>query len=93
MLGRRRIVSPEGDIETWVEWVQRVTNEARQVMEQFNIPGWIEERRSRLQRWSERLGQMDAERWAQRVQDWIPEGQRARGRPPARWADQLTLSP
>ena len=93
ILGRRRIVQPGGDIESWVEWVQRVTDEARRMMEQFNIPGWIDERRSRLQRWNERLGNMSLERWARRAQNWIPDGHRSRGRPPARWADQLTLSP
>ena len=51
ILSRRRILIPAGDIESWVEWIQLVTNEVRQLMENQNIPGWVEEQRERLQRW------------------------------------------
>eukprot|EP00959_Pyramimonas_sp_CCMP1952_P277324 5797871-Pyramimonas_sp.AAC.1 len=55
MLGRGRKYKPDGDVETWMDWVRRVTMEARQVMKHHDVPIRTEERRSRLQRWSERL--------------------------------------
>ena len=67
ILGRRRILKLDGDQETWVEWVQRVTAEARQEMEANSIPSWIEEQRCRLQSWRGRLSRMNCERWARRV--------------------------
>ena len=50
MLGRGRKYKPDGDVETWVDWVQRVTTEARQLMKNHDVPIWTEERRSRLRR-------------------------------------------
>ena len=88
ILGRPRLVKTAGDLETWVEWVQRTTHEARTVMTRLNIPMWTDEQHSRLQRWHDRVGQMSRERWARRVLDWLPDGFRPKGRPRARSADQ-----
>ena len=93
ILGRKRVITPEREIETWVARVQRATVEARQLMEKLTIPSWTEDRCSRLQNWSNTLEKMNGERWARRVRIWDPDGRRARGRPLSRWIDQPLLSP
>ena len=94
ILVRKRLVlkSPGSDpdiVETWVEWVQRVTREARDQMTEHRIPDWVEEQRNRQLRWKERLDHMERHRWARMVLHWIPEGRRSRGRPCTRWSDKL----
>ena len=64
--------------ETWVEWVQRVTTEARQIMADHNIPHWVDEQAARMRRWSARVNTMESERWAKQVLSWQPEGYRSR---------------
>ena len=91
MLGRKRLKKPCGGIETWVEWIQRVTDEVVKIMQAHNIPDWTVEQRSRQQKWGERLEDLAPERWAKRVFRWQPEGCRSRGHPRTRWADQLIL--
>ena len=93
ILGWGRITNSHGELETWVEWVQRVTDEARVKMERFKIPSWTDEVQVRLRRWHEKLCNMSQERWARKTFDWDPSGYRLRGRPLARWADQPQLSP
>jgi len=97
ILGRKRITTePGGDIETWVEWVQRVTTEVRQVMRTHGVSDWVEERCLRMKRWSCKVKDMNSDLWAKRVLYWSPAGCRSRGHPRTRWADQLkalSLSP
>jgi hypothetical protein len=94
VLGRKRMkIEPLGDIETWVDWVQRVTHEVRLLMKTHCVPDWVDEQRSRLEQWGNRLEQMNNERWAKMAMRWEPEGRRARGHPRARWADKLKPAP
>eukprot|EP00959_Pyramimonas_sp_CCMP1952_P258633 5406491-Pyramimonas_sp.AAC.1 len=44
----RRTVTTDGELETWVNWVKRVTLATRQTMNNMDLPGWVDERRSRL---------------------------------------------
>ena len=92
ILGLRRIQMPNGDIETWVDWVQRATNNVCHLMDVHCIPSWTDEQISRTSRWRERLEHMTYERWAKQVFEWMPDGCRRRGHPIARWAD-AELSP
>jgi hypothetical protein len=90
ILGRRRLVdSGTGEVETWVEWVQRVTREARQAMAENAVPDWVEEQRRRVSKWSNQLENMDQERWAKKVLNWQPDGRRSRGHPCTRWEDKF----
>ena len=90
VLGRRRIANEiTGVVETWVEWVQRVTREVRGLMVDYGVPEWVEVHRDRVRTWSSRLQDMDKERWARKMFEWQPEGRRSRGRPCARWVDEL----
>ena len=87
ILGRKRVIKINGDVETWVEWVQRVTAEVRGIMSDLRIPDWVDEQRSRRAGWCKRLEGMSHDRWARRVLMWEPIGYRRRGRPLVRWAD------
>ena len=105
ILTKKRIMhqAGEGDdlqepaLETWVEWVQRVTAEARVAMKKHSIPDWVAEQRIKVVTWSTRLSNVESHRWARRVLDWEPEGRRSRGHPCPRCMDQssrvITLSP
>jgi hypothetical protein len=100
MLARRRIIKQtlhieaetgdkqEPEIETWVEWVIRVTREARETMKVNDIRDWVDEQRDRRQRWANQLAKLEDGQWTKKVMDWQPEGWRARGRPKTRWTDQ-----
>eukprot|EP00973_Karenia_brevis_P095152 12425919-Karenia_brevis.AAC.1 len=87
IIGRKRIKEPHGDLETWVAWVQRVTEEARQAMDTHSVPDWVDVQRLRKQLWKDRLEDMHANKWAKQVFDWTAVGWRARGHPRARCAD------
>ena len=100
MLGRRRIIKQtlcieaetddkqEPEIETWVEWVIRVTREARETISINDVRDWVDEQRDRRQRCANQLAKLEDGRWTNEVMDWQPEGWRARGRPKTRWTDQ-----
>ena len=87
ILGRRRLILPGGDTETWVEWVKRTTEDVREMLSRHNINSWIEDQTLRAQRWRDKVENMSSERWAKRVAEWTPEGYRRRGHPVARWSD------
>ena len=77
ILGRwRKMNESTSERETWVEWVQRVTTEARQIMADHNIPHWVDEQAARMRCWSARVNTMESERWAKQVLNWQPEGYR-----------------
>lgn len=90
MLGRKGMIDLRTQVvETWVEWVQRVTREVRQTMVAHGLADWVEEQRRRVRKWSEQLERMTERRWNRKVLDWRPEGRRSRGHPCARWTDNL----
>ena len=94
MLGKKRRTVAQADseaqtVESWVDWVRRVTPEAREAMRTHCVPDWVELQRDKLQRWDGRLQQMECHRWTRRVLDWQPEGRRSRGHPRMRWSDRL----
>ena len=90
LLGRGRIrKEPDGAVETWVEWVQRVTPEARKAMLDHGIPAWDVEQQSRQRQWGLHVESMSHDRWAKKALNWQPDGRRGRGRPATRWADKF----
>ena len=90
ILGRRRLLTADGCVETWVEWVQRVTHEARKLAETHNVSSWEDIHSARMRQWANRLAETSPSRWVNRVLSWDPDGGRRRGRPHTRWADQLS---
>ena len=78
------------ELETYVEWVQRATKEAERLMEKYNVREWTWQQRDRLWRWASKVAHSKDGRWSHEVLHWDPIGQRPKGRPRARWTDQLT---
>ena len=95
ILGRRRYTSinddnnEEADMEPWVDWIRRVTHEAEERLQQYNVPCWVEEVRRRRFRWAGHVAQRSDGRWTSTVLEWRPQGTRARGRPTLRWIDSI----
>ena len=75
--------------KSYVEWIQRATKEAEQLMSKHDILDWVTLQRSRLWRWAGRVALQDDERWSHEVLHWEPLGSRVRGRPRTRWTDQI----
>ena len=88
--GRRRLTTDSGiELETWVEWIQRVTRRAEQKMKEFGYLDWSTlQHRQKLQ-WSKKLEEFEEARWARLAYHWRPDLSiktwRARGRPRKRW--------
>ena len=81
--------------ETWVEWVQRATHVAKDVMAEHSVPNWDDLQHQRVLLWKDRIDTLAGSRWTTSVLDWQPIGRRSRGHPRTRWIDmhtKLTLS-
>ena len=92
IVGRRRLVKQsEEEMESWVDWIQRVTEEVRQLMKRHDLQDWIELQRCQQLKWGARLEQLDQERWSRKVVSWTPSGARSRGHPRTRWRDQMDM--
>ena len=92
--GRRRHLADSGfTLETWVEWIQRVTRRAEEKMQELGYLEWTALQRRQKPQWAEKLEEFDEDRWARVAYKWRPElflhTARARGRPRKRWTDDL----
>jgi hypothetical protein len=77
-------------VESFVEWIRRVTAEAESIVKKLNLADWVLEQRRRKFRWAGHVARRDDGRWSTTILDWTPQGCRNRGRPKARWEDDLT---
>jgi len=89
MLGRRRRNLPDGELETWVDWIKHTTADARAAMEAHGVRHWVVLQQCKVKNWAGELEAMSTDRWTKRVLSWQPDGCRSRGHPRARWSDQL----
>ena len=89
ILGSKRTIDQQsGETETWVEWVRRTTSKAREQLHANRIPQWTQMVKTRQDRWSSRLEELDTSRWAKQVLHWKAIGYRSPGRPVKRWEDE-----
>ena len=88
VVGTRRIAHG-GDLENWVDYVIRSTRAAEKVMTDLGQPDWVEEVHRRRFQWAGRTARLNDNRWTREVLVWSATGNRKRGRPKARWTDQL----
>ena len=88
IVGARRRVEDE-NLEEWLGWMIRATDEAEQAMRKFAVPDWVEEARRRKFRWAGHVIRRDDGRWTREVLTWSLQGTRSRGRPFTRWTDSL----
>jgi len=85
------------DLESWVDWIRRVTHEAERQMTSLKIESWVVKARRMKWKWARRvIEEMPVERWASRSLSWDPElcfdgwiskAKRKQGRPRTRWTD------
>ena len=77
-------------LESWIDWMQRTTEEVRTAMQKLKIDDWVTVVRKNQWRWAGRVVQHTTERWTSRVLYWLPqEGSRAVGHPRCRWTDPI----
>ena len=88
IIGTKRRVQ-DGQLEEWVDWVDRSTQIAKQVMLEVGIPDWVEEIHRRKFQWAGRNAVLADGRWTGEVPLWSATGTRRRGRPTTRWTDTL----
>ena len=76
-------------METWAEWIQRVTHQVEAACRTLGVKDWVEEQRRRKWKWAGHVARRSDGRWTKEVLNWSPEGWRKRGRPVIRWSDFL----
>ena len=83
--------SQESDkLESWVDWIQRVTADATTAMEKAGVPDWVEEQQKRKLRWCGHVARRFDGRWTTRILNWTPAGgHRSQGHPVSRWLDDI----
>ena len=62
----------EDKLESWVEWVQRVTEEAETVMKKVGVPDWVEEHYRRKWKWCGHVCRREDGRWCCKVLAFSP---------------------
>ena len=109
--GRRRLVaetssnstssstasSSEDALESWVDWIKRVTAEVEHECARCGIDDWVDQQRKMKLRWAGHLARRLDERWAKVLLNWSPDSQlsrrRMQGHPKKRWADDVEVIP
>ena len=89
IMGRSRHRAQDGqDVESWADWVKRVTSEAKDIMKAHRVPDWVKLGQLSQEKWKNRLESLEAENWAKQVYEWMPIGFRRKARPLKRWGDK-----
>jgi len=84
----RRKILEDGQVETWVEWVQRATDLAEKAMRDSGGEAWVVVQRRKKWRWAGRVARLSDQRWTHETLYWEPARRnRSVGRPRLRWAD------
>ena len=93
-------MAPERDeLEPWVEWIQRVTQEAETSLARLKIKTWVQQARKRKWKWAARVWCTHEEtRWAKLALQWDPRkhfdaprpsARRRPSRPNTRWLHEI----
>jgi len=86
------------ELESWTDWIQRVTREVEDWNRKLEIEPWLELCRRRKHQWAGHIARRTDGRWSLRIMDWQPEvgwrhGGTGRGRrharPKRRWQDEF----
>ena len=81
--------SEDGDLESWADWIKRVTKESELHFMRAGVRDWLEEQRQRKWQWAGHIARRTDSRWGRLLLDWTPNGHRKQGRPKTRWSDVL----
>ena len=77
-------------MESYVDWIKRVTHIAETNYKKAGLEDWVMLQRRWKWRWAGHVARRDDKRWASEVLEWIPDGgHRNRGHPRKRWQDDL----
>lgn len=77
-------------MESWADWIKRVTSEATDAMEKACVPDWVEEQKRRKWTWRGHTCRRTEGRWSRKILEWTPtQGTRGRGHPKTRWSDDI----
>jgi len=77
------------ELENWVDWIQRATRVAENVMVKYGVHDWIDEVCKRKFHWAGHVSRRMDGRWSKAVLCWCPVGERRRCRPLMRWCDSI----
>ena len=89
IIGRKRKVESEtGQAETWVSWIKRTSNEAKEMMRISKIPLWSQIVTARKQKWQARIESQSLTKWTSQALSWRPIGFRSPGHPRQRWDEE-----
>ena len=90
------------DLEPWVEWIKRVTNNVEENLKRLKIRTWVEQARKRKWKFAFEIFSGKGERkWTHTALEWNPQVHRDASRPLARrkparpnlrWIDELQVS-
>ena len=62
------------ELETWTDWIKRVTQSAEENLERLRIRTWVEQARRRKWRWASKLYcGTEPDRWTSMVLEWNPQ--------------------
>ena len=79
----------DGELEEWVNWIIRATEEAVKMMCKFDVLEWVEKAHRRRFRWAGHVARRNDDHWTRQALTWSISGSRSRGRPVTRWIDSI----
>ena len=88
IIGCRRLVVNE-EMEDWIQWMQRATRKAEEVMEEHGVPDRVSEVHRRKFEWAGHIARRHDGRWTREILMFSAKGSRSRKRPLTRWTDSL----
>ena len=92
MLGGGRRVIDCGEVESYVDWLKRVTVKVLATARNSGADSWVTSYRRRKYRFAGKVACCGDDRWSHKLLFWEPISSRGRrvGRPTARWDDDFT---
>ena len=77
----------EDVLESWVDWIRRVTHEAEDLLHKVGGKDWVAEQCRRKWSWAGHVARCTDGKWSTMLLEWCPTGARTAGRPCTRWSD------
>ena len=95
---RSESTSQQEEVESWADWIKRVTRQIGEQPHRLNIQSWVFRARAAKWNWAQRVASHGTDRWAHKVLSWDPmyfcdgphsQAHRPPGRPKLRWVDEI----
>ena len=75
--------------EPWVEYIQRATRTAEQLMEFHRVESWVTTHKKKVWRMAAKVANHAPTRWTWRALQWQPDAHRHHGGQHKRWDDEV----